>query len=214
MYRPVTFLLLASSCGLISAVIGCNKALCASDVSKCLLQELCQCQVNEAGCPCCRECMLCLATLWDQCCDCVGLCNKKSSEDSHPTSRSSVEDLLVPIPSLFRALTTISDNDPPMGWSVVSIPVTEELRHQHHRHHIMLGSHKVAELLPGSSENSTAVCTVLYFHSCMSMNRCKQSCESLGASRYRWFHNACCECVGPDCHAYGSKEAACQNCNI
>ena len=51
--------------------VGCNKALCASDVSKCLIQELCQCRPGEGNCSCCKECMLCLGTLWDECCDCV-----------------------------------------------------------------------------------------------------------------------------------------------
>nr|KAF6424156.1 twisted gastrulation BMP signaling modulator 1 [Rousettus aegyptiacus] len=52
--------------------LSCNKALCASDVSKCLIQELCQCRPGEGNCSCCKECMLCLGTLWDECCDCVG----------------------------------------------------------------------------------------------------------------------------------------------
>nr|KAF6472822.1 twisted gastrulation BMP signaling modulator 1 [Molossus molossus] len=51
--------------------LSCNKALCASDVSKCLIQELCQCRPGEGNCSCCKECMLCLGTLWDECCDCV-----------------------------------------------------------------------------------------------------------------------------------------------
>ena len=35
-------------------------------------QELCQCRPGEGNCSCCKECMLCLGTLWDECCDCVG----------------------------------------------------------------------------------------------------------------------------------------------
>ncbi|XP_078501105.1 twisted gastrulation protein homolog 1-like [Lissotriton helveticus] len=205
-------LILAVMCySLIYPANGCNKALCASDVSKCLLQELCQCQPKEAGCPCCRECALCLGTLWEPCCGCVGLCKERGRVDTHPASRSSVEDLPSPIPSLFRALSTVSDNDPPLGWSSFSLPVSEEVQQQHHEHHLVLGTHRALEDTPG---NGSALCTVLYFGSCMSMKRCRQSCESVGASRYRWFHNACCECVGPDCWAYGSKDASCQFCPL
>lgn len=38
----------------------------------CCFQELCQCRPGEGNCSCCKECMLCLGTLWDECCDCVG----------------------------------------------------------------------------------------------------------------------------------------------
>ncbi|XP_069490122.1 twisted gastrulation protein homolog 1-like isoform X2 [Ambystoma mexicanum] len=202
-------LLAAVCCSLITSANGCNKALCASDVSKCLLQELCQCQVKEAGCPCCRECALCLGAMWDPCCSCVGLCKERSKADTHPASRSSVDDLPSPIPSLFRALTSVSENDPSLGWSTFSLPVSEEVQQQHHEHHLLLGTHRALDAV---HSNASAPCTVLYFDSCMSMKQCRQSCESVGASSYRWFHNACCECVGPDCLAYGSKDASCQAC--
>lgn len=41
-------------------------------MSVCWFQELCQCRPGEGNCSCCKECMLCLGTLWDECCDCVG----------------------------------------------------------------------------------------------------------------------------------------------
>ncbi|KAH0617169.1 hypothetical protein JD844_028909 [Phrynosoma platyrhinos] len=86
-----------------------------------------------------------------------GMCNPRNYSDTPPTSKSTVEELHEPIPSLFRALT-------------------EE-----------------------------RMCTVVYFDDCMSIHQCKISCESMGASKYRWFHNACCECIGPECIDYGSK---------
>uniref|UniRef100_A0A8C6YL04 Twisted gastrulation BMP signaling modulator 1 n=1 Tax=Nothoprocta perdicaria TaxID=30464 RepID=A0A8C6YL04_NOTPE len=104
----------------------CNKALCASDVSKCLIQELCQCRPGEGNCSCCKECMLCLGTLWDECCDCVGMCNPRNYSDTPPTSKSTVEELHEPIPSLFRALT---EGDTQLNWNIVSFPVAEELSH-------------------------------------------------------------------------------------
>ncbi|MGH0133759.1 UNVERIFIED_CONTAM: hypothetical protein FKN15_067304 [Acipenser sinensis] len=117
------FLLLLSGLSLTGA---CNKALCASDVSKCLIQELCQCRPTDGNCSCCKECMLCLGTLWDECCDCVGMCNPKNYSDTPPTSKSTVEELHEPIPSLFRALT---EGETQLNWNIVSFPVAEELSH-------------------------------------------------------------------------------------
>ncbi|PNI61184.1 TWSG1 isoform 3 [Pan troglodytes] len=108
------------------ASLSCNKALCASDVSKCLIQELCQCRPGEGNCSCCKECMLCLGALWDECCDCVGMCNPRNYSDTPPTSKSTVEELHEPIPSLFRALT---EGDTQLNWNIVSFPVAEELSH-------------------------------------------------------------------------------------
>lgn len=41
----------------------------------CVLQELCQCRPSDGNCSCCKECMLCLGNLWEECCDCVGECS-------------------------------------------------------------------------------------------------------------------------------------------
>uniref|UniRef100_A0A671NI08 Twisted gastrulation protein homolog 1-A-like n=1 Tax=Sinocyclocheilus anshuiensis TaxID=1608454 RepID=A0A671NI08_9TELE len=119
----ISLLFLLSGLTLIS---GCNKALCASDVSKCLLQGLCQCRPSEGNCSCCKECMLCLSSLWEECCDCVGMCNPRNYNDSPASSKSTVEELYRPIPSLFRALT---EGDAPINMMVVSFPVAEELSH-------------------------------------------------------------------------------------
>lgn len=56
------------------------------------------------------------------------------------------------------------------------------------------------------------MCTVVYFDDCVSIRQCKQYCESMGGSKYRWFHNACCQCIGPECVDYGSKAVKCMNC--
>lgn len=54
------------------------------------------------------------------------MCNPKNYSDSPATSRSTVEELHRPIPSLFRALT---EGDSPINMMVVSFPVAEELSH-------------------------------------------------------------------------------------
>uniref|UniRef100_A0A8D0E5B1 Twisted gastrulation BMP signaling modulator 1 n=1 Tax=Salvator merianae TaxID=96440 RepID=A0A8D0E5B1_SALMN len=125
-YSTVPVLIMLLAFFWIPSSICCNKALCASDVSKCLIQELCQCRPSEGNCSCCKECMLCLGTLWDECCDCVGMCNPRNYSDTPPTSKSTVEELHGPIPSLFRALT---EGETHLHWNTVSFPVTEELSH-------------------------------------------------------------------------------------
>ncbi|OBS68561.1 hypothetical protein A6R68_02893 [Neotoma lepida] len=162
--------------------------------------------------------MLCLGALWDECCDCVGMCNPRNYSDTPPTSKSTVEELHEPIPSLFRALT---EGDTQLNWNIVSFPVAEELSHhenlvsfletvnQPHHQNVSVPSNNVHAPYPGDKEH---MCTVVYFDDCMSIHQCKISCESMGASKYRWFHNACCECIGPECIDYGSKTVKCMNC--
>lgn len=218
-------LLLLSGLSLVST---CNKALCASDVSKCLIQELCQCRPSEGNCSCCKECMLCLGSLWEECCDCVGMCNPKNYSDTPATSKSTVEELFRPIPSLFRALT---EGEAPINMMVVSFPVAEELSY-HENLVSFLETMDTMEIDPAEekaqhingslSRNSihasydtsqaNSMCTVVYFDDCVSIRQCKQYCESMGGSKYRWFHNACCECIGPECLDYGSKVVKCMNC--
>uniref|UniRef100_A0A672NXI3 Twisted gastrulation BMP signaling modulator 1 n=1 Tax=Sinocyclocheilus grahami TaxID=75366 RepID=A0A672NXI3_SINGR len=266
----VLFLLLSS----FSLALACNKALCASDVSKCLIQELCQCRPSDGNCSCCKECLMCLGSLWEECCDCVGknsrnhthtlahthshthslthtltlshthafkgllnlqkvlyvcvthdvlavflmsgMCNPKNLSDTPATAKSTVEELQRPIPSLFRALT---DGDAPINMLVVSFPAAEELSYQQNLLSFLEtledAHHNVS--LPGNSihasyDTQDTLCTVVYLDDCVSIRQCKQYCESMGGSKYRWFHNACCECIGPECLDYGSKAVRCMNC--
>lgn len=58
-------------------------------------------------------------------------------------------------------------------------------------------------------------CTVAYMSTCLSMSRCRDTCESMGAARYRWFHShGCCECIGVTCLDYGKGEPLCLRCPI
>ena len=46
----------------------------------------------------------------------------------------------------------------------------------------------------------------------MAENKCEKSCQSMGASQYRWFQNGCCECVGHNCKNYGINKSQCLEC--
>lgn len=47
-------------------------------------------------------------------------------------------------------------------------------------------------------------CTVAFMSQCYSLRKCKESCKSMGAARYRWFHEqGCCQCIGDTCISYG-----------
>ncbi|XP_055008169.1 twisted gastrulation protein homolog 1-A [Boleophthalmus pectinirostris] len=216
LFVPLSAALLLLFLSGFSLTHGCNKALCASDVSKCLIQELCQCRPSDGNCSCCKECMLCLGHLWEECCDCVGMCNPKNYSDSPATSKSTVEELHRPIPSLFRALT---EGDTPINMMVWSFPVAEELSHHENLVSFLetLENQHQNVSLPGNSihanyDGQESMCTVVYFDDCVSIHQCKQYCESMGGSKYRWFHNACCQCIGPECVDYGSKAVKCMNC--
>lgn len=56
-------------------------------------------------------------------------------------------------------------------------------------------------------------CTVAFFAQCMSIAKCKSSCKSMGAAKYRWFHEyGCCQCIGSTCLDYGFSAPHCLNC--
>lgn len=60
----------------------------------------------------------------------------------------------------------------------------------------------------------TVNCTVAFMAQCSSWNKCKASCQSMGASSYRWFHDGCCECIGERCINYGINESRCTHCPL
>lgn len=61
-----------------------------------------------------------------------------------------------------------------------------------------------------TNENNN--CTVAFMVECMSLEKCKRMCESIGSSYWRWFHDGCCECAGQNCISYGLKKSTCLRC--
>ena len=54
-------------------VYTCNNAICGPRVSKCMLIKCCGCDMTDLkNCTCCRDCQICLESLYTECCSCVG----------------------------------------------------------------------------------------------------------------------------------------------
>lgn len=67
---------------------------------------------------------------------------------------------------------------------------------------------------PQKPNTVTVNCTVAYMAQCSSWNKCKASCQSMGATSFRWFHDGCCECIGNTCINYGINESRCLHCPL
>lgn len=78
-------------------------------------------------------------------------------------------------------------------------------------HPVRHNKHRLLSELSSAGMN----CTVAYMSQCVSLKRCRDSCGSMGASRYRWFHQyGCCECIGSTCLDYGKGEPLCLKCPL
>ncbi|XP_017126549.1 protein twisted gastrulation [Drosophila elegans] len=179
---------------------GCNEVVCGSVVSKCLITQSCQCKLND--CHCCKDCLNCLGELYIECCGCLDMCPKHKDSLPSLTPRSEIGDI-EGLPELFDTLTAEDDE----GWSTIRFPMRAGFKQR------VQGSN------PGQSPSDSGVsaglntlCTVIYVNSCIRANKCRQQCESMGASSYRWFHDGCCECVGGNCLNYGINESRCRGC--
>merc|ERR1712066_1105627 len=217
MGKPRGLLLLASGllCSLLlllSPVWGCNEAVCASIVSKCMLLQSCKCEL-QPDCTCCKKCFECLDYLYSECCSCVDMCPKPNVTIHQLSKKSHVEDLEENIPTLFQALT---DQEDAQGhWSIVTFPVDIDMSA------FLPVNTKIVTVDSESLEQTvldpgtvTGNCSVAYMGQCMSWNKCKASCTSMGATSYRWFHDGCCECVGSQCIHYGINQSRCQDCPL
>ncbi|XP_057374901.1 twisted gastrulation protein homolog 1-A-like [Daphnia carinata] len=189
------------------SVQGCNEAVCASIVSKCMLTQSCKCELRN--CTCCKECFSCLDYLYAECCSCVEMCPKPNNTVSELSRKSHVEDLTEPTPDLFSALT--DDRDTLQRWLTFTFPVDLDITIFKPKEIKYKTINSEQEVIP-LKDLITVNCTVAYMSQCMSWNKCKASCISMGASSYRWFHDGCCECVGHTCINYGINESRCLEC--
>lgn len=191
--------------GLFLCTQGCNEAVCASIVSKCMLTQSCKCELKN--CTCCKECFSCLDYLYAECCSCVGncyisinldnpanfyqlpleMCPKPNNTASELSRKSHVEDLTEPTPDLFAALT--DDRDTLQRWLTFTFPVDLDkslFKHKLDKEIKYKQLNSEQEVIPLIKDLITVNCTVAYMSQCMSWNKCKASCVSMGASSYRY----------------------------
>ncbi|KAK9708206.1 Twisted gastrulation (Tsg) protein conserved region [Popillia japonica] len=190
-------------------------------VSKCLLTQSCKCDLKN--CSCCKECSSCLSFQYSQCCSCVDLCPKPNDTGVKLSKQSNIEDFPEKMPELFKALTESPDSQD--RWVSFTYPVDFDIAH--------IAPIKDYKLQLQSSDPDAKPlpiwnCTVAFMAECMSWAKCKNNCQSMGASSLRWFHNGCCECIGDTlrwfhngccecigdtCINYGLNEAKCSKCS-
>lgn len=145
------------------------------------------------------------------------ICPKRNGSDTKLSSKSHVENLPEPVPHLFETLT--EENDTLSRWTVYTRPVQVSFVTESGTapKEITFGpGTKVTFKEDGldQEEDVQINCTVAYMSDCIPFNKCKSSCTSMGASAYRWFHDGCCECVGPNCINYGIEESKCLLCPL
>lgn len=191
----------------------CNEAVCASIVSKCMLLQSCKCEL-QPDCTCCKKCFECLDYLYSECCSCVDMCPKPNVTIHELSRKSHVEDLAENIPQLFQALTTEADAQ--NRWAIVTFPVdiNQAAFLPTNKKVVVIDAAQAQQSTIPDDSLVTVNCTVAYMAQCMSWNKCKASCTSMGASSYRWFHDGCCECVGHQCINYGINQSRCSDCPL
>lgn len=189
----------------------CNEAVCASVVSKCMLTQSCKCDLKN--CSCCKECYSCLGYLYTECCSCVDMCPKPNDTGSALSKKSHVEDYTDFIPGLFHALTAEPDKD--LRWTTFTFPIDIDISQYSPKpeKEIKYYLQSIEDADPAKPNVLTINCTVAYIAECMSWNKCKVFCGSMGATSYRWFHDGCCECIGNQCIKYGINESRCSKCS-
>jgi len=142
------------------------------------------------------------------------MCPKPNETDSFLSSKSHVEELLEPQPELFEVLT--EEEDRLLRWRSFSFPAELKFVTSGKDTDIQYTTKVIKSDSDGIDqvEEIPVNCTVTYMSQCMSWNKCKASCTSMGASSYRWFHDGCCECVGKYCVNYGINESRCLQCPL
>lgn len=205
-----SYLIVALIC-VVPIAYACNEAICASVVSKCMLTQSCKCDLKD--CSCCKDCFSCLSSLYSECCSCVDMCPKPNDTQTELSKTSYVEELGDGVPGLFAALT--SDPDAQQRWLSMTYPVDIDLSAYRPVPEKQVVYHLQSveqDSEPVNTDVVTFNCTVAYMSQCMSCDKCRASCRSMGANSIRWFHDGCCECVGDKCLYYGINESRCLAC--
>jgi hypothetical protein len=139
------------------------------------------------------------------------MCPKPSETTNQLSKQSHVEEL-EGFPALFDALTI--DADAEERWDIFTFPIDFDTLKGGGKFDYLVKSADNMATRPNRKKTGvvTLNCTVAYMSQCMSWNKCKEGCRSMGASSYRWFHDGCCECVGHTCINYGINDSRCLEC--
>lgn len=190
-------------------VCSCNEAVCGSVVSKCLLTQSCKCDMKNSTCY--KDCSNCLGNLYSECCSCVDLCPKPNETENVLSKKSHIEEFRNPVPELFLALT----ESPNEKWNSITFPIDIDTSHYGPKKEIKIHMQTAEqEVFEKSKDTITINCTVAFWYECMSWPKCRSGCQTMGAESFRWFHDGCCECIGPRCINYGINESKCKNCPL
>lgn len=113
---------------------------------------------------------------------------------------------------LFQVLT--EEEDIHGRWKVDKIEDTLLFSDPESRQLLKLGERVGRAELTVVSNDAEAVesnqnCVVAFINRELSLMKCKKSCTTMGASAFRWFHDGCCECIGPNCINYGKATPNC-----
>ena len=111
------------------------------------------------------------------------MCPKPNNTVSELSRKSHVEDLTEPTPDLFAALT--DDRDTLQRWLTFTFPVDLDIKIFKNKEIKYKTINSEQEVIP-LKDLITVNCTVAYMSQCMSWNKCKASCISMGASSYRF----------------------------
>lgn len=180
----------------------CNIRHCWPKIARCNLFRTCFCvyedRQNPSDCPCCKKCERCLGHMWNYCCDCLKICPPLNTTVSSDMVMSTAGDLEESIPSLFEALS-YGTNLPFEFANHKPTPAEKK----------SAGANGTS---PVGAPPTPVTCKVGFFHDCTTLDTCQDACHDLGSSRYRWFHNGCCECVGDRCTDHGKTKSLCKNC--
>lgn len=210
-------------------VCGCNRIYCASVISNCLIDPSCEDGNNGKEESCRQSFADCMGIFFDDCCNCNDMCPKgRSKRRVTERTKSSVAILGLGLPEMFKELTDSWDKT----WESFTFPIdydvgsrkpklVEQFNYYLSRyliHFIVVRVNVLLSFFTGNKrEHESHIvpvnCTVIYMNKCLSYNKCKDSCLKIGAGSFRWFNDACCECVSPDCIIeYGLNQSQCSQC--
>ena len=126
---------------------------------------------------------------------------------------STVEYIKEPDPELFSLIVNQA-SDKETRWTSYTYPVDlitfdDSLIENAAKNPAAAPDLMMGETLAGGNHNESVSCTVAFVNQATNLHKCSITCNSMGASSYRFFGNGCCECVGQFCPNFGIDDPKC-----